>query len=345
MILIPEQISYLRNEIISTRENIKGYRDYLDSKDITSGDYSARALIGDSFLDDQYGLEREKYREIMYTLEHADYQKTRNTDQIAIGTKFKVRFNNDRDEDELILVEAAYGISLKGGFVSLSSILGQNIIGKKEGETFTYTVQYGRLPHEKRTITATITSISKDPKDYTNFINEKRKNDRISKKYKAIRHELLTSKTTEAQKELEEYETITPSQRFLLLLEAERLGTYGKDRAAINRMTVVKKLLETAKVVCPLDDGTIKVGKKFELVLDRDGEIETIKAEMINHAVSDELDSDYIERISPLGMQIYGLRTGETFTFREGNKVYKGCVSKIETQKEDQDTIGYQYHK
>ena len=176
MILIPEQISYLRNEIISTRENIKGYRDYLDSKDITSGDYSARALIGDSFLDDQYGLEREKYREIMYTLEHADYQKTRNTDQIAIGTKFKVRFNNDRDEDELILVEAAYGISLKDGFVSLSSILGQNIIGKKEGETFTYTVQYGRLPHEKRTITATITSISKDPKDYTNFINEKRKN-------------------------------------------------------------------------------------------------------------------------------------------------------------------------
>ena len=62
----------------------------------------------------------------------------------------------------------------------------------------------------------------------------------------------------------------------LLLIEAERLSKYGKDRAAINRMTVVKKLLSEAKVAKPKDDGTIGVGTRFELKYNKDGEIETI---------------------------------------------------------------------
>ena len=52
MILIPEQISCLRSQIKTTKENIRSYNDYLSSKDITSGDYSSRAFIGESVLDD-----------------------------------------------------------------------------------------------------------------------------------------------------------------------------------------------------------------------------------------------------------------------------------------------------
>ena len=66
---------------------------------------------------------------------------------------------------------------------------------------------------------------------------------------------------------------------------------------------------------------------------------------MINQAVTDEIDTDYVERISPLGNQIYGLRVGDPFTFRDGNKVYKGSVAAVVSPKQVQDELGYQYHK
>ena len=347
MILIPEQISCLRSQIKTTKENIRSYNDYLSSKDITSGDYSSRAFIGDSVLDDQYNLERKKYRDAMYALEHADYKSDRSTDVIDIGTKFTVEFDGDFERDELLLVEGADGltISVNDGFISLSSLLGQNVIGKKEGDRFSYTVITGRMHSDKRHISGTIKTINKDPKAYASFIREKRKNDRISKIYKARRHELLTSDTPEAIEELESYNTISLSQRMLLLIEAERLSKYGKDRAAINRMTVVKKLLSEAKVAKPKDDGTIGVGTKFELKYNKDGEIQTITAEMINQAVTEEIDTDYVERVSPLGQQIFGLRVGDPFTFRDGNKVYKGSVAAVMNPAQEQELIGYQYNR
>lgn len=347
MILIPEQISYLRNQIKITKENIRSYNDYLSSKDITSGDYSSRAFIGDSVLDDQYSLERKKYRDIMYALENADYKRERSLDVIDIGTKFTVEFDGDYEHDEILLVEGVDGLTISGGdgFVSLNSLLGQNVIGKKEGDRFEYTVITGRMPTDKRKVSGTIKSIVKDPKAYASFIREKRKSDRISKIYKARRHELLSNPTKENLEELESYNTISLSQRLLLLIEAERLSKYAKDRNAVNRMTVVKKLLAESHIAKPLDDGTIGVGTKFELRYNKDGQIETITGEMINQAVSDEIDTDYVERVSPLGQQIYGLRVGDPFAFRDGNKVYKGSVASVEIAQQPQETLGYQYHK
>lgn len=347
MILIPEQISYLRNQIKITKENIRSYNDYLSSKDITSGDYSSRAFIGDSVLDDQYSLERKKYHDIIYALENADYKRERSTDVIDIGTKFTVEFDGDYEHDEILLVEGVDGLTISGGdgFVSLNSLLGQNVIGKKEGEHFEYTVITGRMPTDKRKVSGTIKSIVKDPKAYASFIREKRKSDRISKIYKARRHELLSNPTKENLEELESYNTISLSQRLLLLIEAERLSKYGKDRNAVNRMTVVKRLLSESHIAKPLDDGTIGVGTKFELKYNKDGKIETLTGEMINQAVTDEVDTDYVERISPLGQQIYGLRVGDPFTFRDGNKVYKGSVAAVEIAQQPQETLGYQYHK
>ena len=283
----------------------------------------------------------------MYALEHADYKSDRSTDVIDIGTKFTVEFDGDFERDELLLVEGADGltISVNDGFISLSSLLGQNVIGKKEGDRFSYTVITGRMPSDKRRVSGTIKTINKDPKAYASFIREKRKNDRISKIYKARRHELLTSDTPEAIEELESYNTISLSQRMLLLIEAERLSKYGKNRAAINRMTVVKKLLSEAKVAKPKDDGTIGVGTKFELKYNKDGEIQTITAEMINQAVTEEIDTDYVERVSPLGQQIFGLRVGDPFTFRDGNKVYKGSVAAVMNPAQEQELIGYQYNR
>lgn len=221
-------------------------------------------------------------------------------------------------------------------------MLGQSIIGKPEGAKFAYDVITGTMPWDKNHVSGVITSIKKDPKDYTNFIRDKDKRERIGKKYKNRRHELLIADTPEAIEELESYQAISASQRLLLLIEAERL-TRKTDRSAINRMTVVKKLLKDAKV-CESTDGTIGVGTKFEIKINRDGVIETKTAEMINQAVSDEIDSDYVERISPLGYQLYGLRVGDPFTYREGNKTYQGAVSAISQPQPKTEELGYQYH-
>lgn len=184
-------------------------------------------------------MERQVYHDAMYCLEMADYKKDRRTDIIDIGTKFSIRFDGETEEDEFILIEGIDGISSKNGFVSLNSLLGQSIIGKPEGAKFAYDVITGTMPWDKNHVSGVITSIKKDPKDYTNFIRDKDKRERIGKKYKNRRHELLIADTPEAIEELESYQAISASQRLLLLIEAERL-TRKTDRSAINRMTVVK---------------------------------------------------------------------------------------------------------
>lgn len=113
MIIIPEQISHLREQVTSAKTNVAGYKDYLGDKDITSGDYSSRAYIGDSVLDNQYHMERQVYHDAMYCLEMADYKKDRRTDIIDIGTKFSIRFDGETEEDEFILIEGIDGISSK----------------------------------------------------------------------------------------------------------------------------------------------------------------------------------------------------------------------------------------
>ena len=51
--------------------------------------------------------------------------------------------------------------------------------------------------------------------------------------------------------------------------------------------------------------------------------------ELINCAVSDEYSFEYIERIGAIGYAVDGLREGETFRVRIGNKHYTGVVYNI----------------
>ena len=91
-------------------------------------------------------------------------------------------------------------------------------------------------------------------------------------------------------------------------------------------------------------------GEKVTIAISRDGEeLQTRTYEMINEAVSDEVESEYLERISPLGSKVYGLKVGDTFTIRENRKTYKGVVVSIEEQKTNAETINltstHQYRK
>ena len=51
---------------------------------------------------------------------------------------------------------------------------------------------------------------------------------------------------------------------------------------------------------------------------------------MINRAYSNEYEGEYIERISSLGSQLFGLKENEEFTTKINNKNVVGYVYNIE---------------
>lgn len=345
MIIIPEQLSYLREQREKVKESLATYKDYLQNKEITSSDYSSRAYIGDSFIDEQFHRERKQLRDITTLLTTGVYLRERQLDQIGIGTKFVIQFDGMDDTDTIILTDCVYGLAIDRGFVSTESILGQSILGKKEGDTFKYVVQTGKSYADKRSISGKVLEIKKDYDDYIHYLTEKPKCLRMSKPEKRKLHALLNDDSKEAQKELASYHTITQSQQYILELEADKLK--GKrDPHSISRLAIVRKLL-TSSVITNIEPGVITVGSKFDLaILSPKQELTTCTYEMINSAVSDELEDAYVERISPLGTSIYGLHEHDTFKFRKDNKTYTGEVIKIhQKQKEDEYTKPHQYTK
>lgn len=346
MILIPEQISYLREKRGTILNNLATYKDYLKNKEVVSSDYSARAYIGDSLTDEQFHRERQNLREVQETLENSEYLRERNFDQVSIGTKFIVKFDGTEETESLILTEGLFGLAIDGGFISITSPLGQHIIGKHPGQKFSYSIQNGSRTFDKRIVSGTILEIIRDPKEYVHFLTERPKSQRISKPEKRKLHALLSDESELAKEELASYHTITPSQEYMLRLEAARL-TGKRDTASIARLAIVNELL-SRKVVAREDDSTIGIGSKFDVTIcSPDSTITTHTYEMINSAVSDELDDAYVERISPIGESLYGLHEKDTFKFRRDNKTYTGVVDHIHQTKksENEYSTPLQYRK
>lgn len=75
-------------------------------------------------------------------------------------------------------------------------------------------------------------------------------------------------------------------------------------------------MLRESKIVTPPSDNTIGVGSKVSIITFEDGEIQNRRVEIINQAVSTELNTDYIEAISPLGQEIIGLKNNQKFDYR-----------------------------
>ena len=60
---------------------------------------------------------------------------------------------------------------------------------------------------------------------------------------------------------------------------------------------------------------------------------------MINLAVSDELDSEYVERITPLGMAVLGLKDGDEFKYFTKHGWVTGYVYDIQNVKENDENL------
>ena len=112
---------------------------------------------------------------------------------------------------------------------------------------------------------------------------------------------------------------------------------YRSSMPVYTRIGMIDKLLKTLVIATPPRDNTIGVGSKVTITMFMNGEVQSKRVEVINHAVSYELNTDYVEAISPLGVKIMGLSNGEKFTYFNS----EGIVTDIDNTIEDK----YSYQK
>lgn len=333
MKLIPEQIIYLRKRERELKDAITSYQDYLTSRDKSSIEDSIGTFVGDKFTDDQYQMDQDSYTSVISLLTDAEYITKRDTETIQIGTKFIVEFTNTPTTEAVILTDAIFGLPIVFNrnlkFVSCASPLGKSVIGKKEGEIISYNLPQA---HFNAKVEGTIKEIISDPQEYSHFIRERKSHNRISKAARREIHFLLESNDPKAKEEYARRQEITFSQKMLLMIEGEQLARTASDPIKAARLQKIKKLLTNSVLAFPPADGTIGIGSRFEIMLSDGSKTETKEAELINRAITSELEEEYVERISPLGTKVFGLRIGDTFKVQKSNKIYTGLVVNIDNK-------------
>lgn len=290
MKLTPEQISFLRKEIPQLRIKTKDYNRY----DFEKNDMDSIETQQNN-IKKGYQEKLEKYQNLLIT---SEYVRTASTEFIEIGTKFGILYD-DTDYEEYILVEEAIGNHKIGETMEVGSPIGKSILGKKERESFSYTVGTGK---NRRTIKGIIAEIKKDEFDYKSYIRNIEKDDE---------QEEIPTIITESQKELLEIEI----KRLLIIITNN-----SKEKDVISkRIEKIKKILATSQVIATPDSDKITIGTTFDLTLIKEGKEVTRRLELIDKAVSDELTDDYVEKNSLIGTAIYGRSEQESFIISTEN--------------------------
>lgn len=103
-----------------------------------------------------------------------------------------------------------------------------------------------------------------------------------------------------------------------------------KIKSLKSRITYIEKLLNTSKS-CPIEQNpkTINIGSQVSLTIQDGTNYEEKEVEIIQRAVSYELDSEYIESISPLGARLLGKQKGEEIKCPTKNGSYKVTINEV----------------
>ena len=310
--LIPEQVKSLRKRKCELLRMKEKYYDALHDREKEQFD------LGVLYEDDSsYRDAILEIREIDRLLKEGEFVSDRNLSSIDVGTRFRVFYDGDMEDYEDLLLVDQLTLPRPIEFVSLESDMGRAVVGKKVGDTFSYFVEAtGNIVH------LTIESIDQIRSHYEHFIRERKYDRRVRK---IAKREITDS----IQKDLYSTQTIlSPSQYELLLEEKEKLDRSSDSNPS--KKGFITKMLNYP-VVLPPDDDSIGIGSYITVFL-TDGEREEYKSfEMIHHAVSTELESNYVEKISTLGNSIFGKRVGDSFkVVRNGEKHLKGIVVSVD---------------
>lgn len=158
MILIPEQVKAIRDRINELQYIIDNSTSYFDEV---------------MTINDKRNKE-EQIRYLHRILEESEFVERAEDAVIDYGTKFVIKFNEENQEEIYTLAENEVGLTSSSfnqnnGYVSTDGLLGNNVKGKKEGDTFRYKV---KIKGRKDTITISgkILKVFKKTKNDIDFI-------------------------------------------------------------------------------------------------------------------------------------------------------------------------------
>lgn len=328
MKLIPEQVARIKKKITKLEEKVGAYSAYYADRNTAGAAKSPGNQYGDFFTEHGLDLENDRLRNYRTTISSNEFMYDREYDRIACGTKFKYCFVDEPEEvEEGMLAYTMTGLSSHEGFISYSSKLGEAVYGHEVGDVCIY-----QADDDFQVIR--IVEIEKNRQNYVNFIRSVPYKKRRSWRERCEISDEIKNSPIEHEKR----KYITTSQRELLREELERIASCLKSsnlESSKRRIAEIKNYLNNRRIATPCFDGSIEVGVKFKVTLmNKDGSTVTKSLEMINVALGDELDCDYVERISLLGTAIYGLREGDEFTyFAKGIGHVSGYVHDIEIRK------------
>ncbi|MBR3210649.1 MAG: GreA/GreB family elongation factor [Bacilli bacterium] len=318
MKLVTEQIQYLRKRRQELLELIGAYTDYCSTRESAGVEKIGWAHYPDNQYDIRNSNHKTELDTIERTLHDSDFQTERNFEMIDIGTAFYVDFG-DGDVERTMIVDANEPIATPLMFVSSDSDFGKAVLGKKEGEEVSY-----KVAATGRTLHVSIKSIDQIQENYLHFIREKNYSKRICHPVQAELKRLKEEDPVEYRRR----QSVSQSQEELLKEELSHLR--GKNVRRCNE--IIKTLEESPVLPAPVGE-QIQVGSHVEIML-MDGETpSTYRFELINKAVSTELEGDYVERITILGNAVYGRKEGDIFYVRRKNlPSIKGKVLQVINQ-------------
>lgn len=330
MYLVAEQVAYLRRK---KRELLESRREYQEM--LASRDRSAMEGIGLPAYDDT-GLVNDLYRnkreleDVNNALAISKYKKGRTFDYVDVGTRIKVRFS-DGEVDEIMLIDAGTP-SYSSKEARLSSDFGIAVFGKAEGDTVSY-----KVSSTGRKMTLTIEEIDKVMSHYDSFITERARKNRLSRPARKEIHDLVNN--PEEYKKRHQY---TISQLFLINEEINKIGSNATDSEK-RRKAYLERYLKDNTLVEPPKDNTIGIGSIVSILIrNEDGTFEERNFELINEAISTEVDSEYVERISTLGQALYGKKAGDNFKLKRSNQ---SSLTGIIQTVDNTNTLGNEKHR
>lgn len=321
MYLIPEQVLGIRNIISTTEKKKQEFKEYQTERGNITRDDTFGYRIYDDVTDCHYKRLFKELDNSEYLLSTSQIISRPTITHIEIGTKFWLSLNQEKPE-KYVLVETVTGMGLQEKFITATSPLGRELYGKTTGTDITYKVPLG-------TQYATITEIVSSDDEYMKMLKRKANAKKTCRRAKQKIHNSLEDGTYQ-----NEWLVMSPSQEKLLTEELSYLIKENETRKNPKVDALIhglKWLLTRYKTVTPPTDDTIGVGSQISIALkDKEKNLSIIdNIEFINRALSTELDGLYIERITPLGSALHGLKKDDVFNVRIDNKNYTGIVTNV----------------
>ena len=292
MKIIAEQLYALRKRKQELIQKMNQHHDYVcNQRESDSVEGIGMPIYTDYTVSDEYARTVQEYIKIQQILSSCDVTDLRDFDQIDIGTAFYAHLNGEKKE-RFLLIEKDVTNDGSFQFISLDSEFGREVLGKKDGDVVVYKTPDSNIP-----IQMSIDEIDRVSKHYYHFL----RNNSPSKRKNFI---------------------VTESQRCLAGEELMRNHSLTPERKSFLNSIIL------TPTVSPPVDGTIGIGSRVSaFIMDDDGEAKDLEFEIIDKAITMELDSDYVERKSSLGRAVMGLQEKDTFIVTGTNT--KGIINTV----------------